>query len=79
MFSHGKCFLALSQPAKLWLGLNVVSGLSRTQGSLRNALVRWQGSDGGWGAGREGDAKYTTPMAIIILATPYRCIPIYQR
>jgi hypothetical protein len=45
---------------------------------IRDALVRRQSDDGGWGnAGT--DAKYTTPMAIIILATPYRCIPIYQR
>ena len=45
---------------------------------IRDALVRRQSADGGWGnAGT--DAKYTTPMAIIILATPYRCIPIYQR
>ena len=47
---------------------------------IRDALVRRQSADGGWGTAKGSkDAKYTTPMAIIILATPYRCIPIYQR
>lgn len=47
---------------------------------IRDALIRRQGADGGWGgAGTKGDAKYTTPMAIIMLATPHRYIPIYQR
>jgi len=47
---------------------------------IRDALIRRQGADGGWdGTGSKGDAKYTTPMAIIMLATPHRYIPIYQR
>ena len=47
---------------------------------IRDALVRRQSADGGWDTAKGSkDAKYTTPMAIIILATPYRCIPIYQR
>ena len=48
---------------------------------IRDALIRRQGADGGWGTARgsKGDAKYTTPMAIIMLATPHRYIPIYQR
>ena len=41
---------------------------------IRDALIRRQGPDGGW---RKGG--YQTPMAIIILATPHRYIPIYQR
>jgi hypothetical protein len=47
---------------------------------IRNALIRRQGADGAWDTGKGSkDAKYTTPMAIIILATPNRYIPIYQR
>jgi hypothetical protein len=45
---------------------------------IRDALIRRQGPDGGWKEGGE-DASYKTPMAIIILATPHRYIPIYQR
>ena len=45
---------------------------------IRDALIRRQGPDGGWKEGA-GDASYKTPMAIIILATPHRYIPIYQR
>lgn len=42
---------------------------------IRDALIAKQNSKGGW------DAKggYSSPMAIIILATPHRYIPIYQR
>lgn len=50
---------------------------------IRDALIRKQGDDGAWGGdknkqGKRG-ASYETPMAIIILATPHRYIPIYQR
>ena len=47
---------------------------------IRDALIRRQSADGGWdGTRAKGNAKYTTPMAIIMLATPHRYIPIYQR
>ncbi len=50
---------------------------------IRDALIRKQGEDGAWGGSRNRQgvrgASYETPMAIIILATPYRYIPIYQR
>ncbi len=45
---------------------------------IRDALIRRQGPEGGWDE-RGKDASYKTPMAIIILATPHRYIPIYQR
>lgn len=50
---------------------------------IRDALIKKQGTDGAWGgkntkSGKRG-ASYETPMAIIILATPHRYIPIYQR
>jgi hypothetical protein len=50
---------------------------------IRDALIRKQRDDGSWG-GRKNRAgnkavSYETPMAIIILATPHRYIPIYQR
>ena len=44
---------------------------------IRDALIRKQEKDGAWAKG--GEAAYSTPMAIIILATPHRYIPIYQR
>jgi len=40
---------------------------------IRDSLISMQGKDGSWGGGHE------TPMAIIILSTPHRYIPIYQR
>jgi len=47
---------------------------------IRDALIRRQSADGGWDTAKGSkDAKYTTPMAIIVLATPHRYIPIYQR
>lgn len=50
---------------------------------IRDALVRKQNTDGSWGGStnRKGPTgtSYETPMAIIILATPHRYIPIYQR
>jgi squalene cyclase len=47
---------------------------------IRDALISQQNAQGGWGrAGKPGTISYETPMAIIILATPHRYIPIYQR
>lgn len=48
---------------------------------IRDALIRKQGRNGSWGKDYKGEntAGYETPMAIIILATPHRYIPIYQR
>lgn len=51
---------------------------------IRDALIRKQGPSGAWSEGRSKGvagkvAGYETPMAIIILATPHRYIPIYQR
>ena len=45
---------------------------------IRDALITRQNEKGAWDKGR-GGSTYTTPMAIIILATPHRYIPIYQR
>ncbi len=42
---------------------------------IRDALVSKQLADGAWNT----KEKYGTPMAIIILSTPHRYIPIYQR
>ena len=47
---------------------------------IRDALVKQQNAQGGWGqATTAGTISYETPMAIIILSTPHRYIPIYQR
>lgn len=50
---------------------------------IRDALIRKQGTDGSWGGTKNKSGilgtSYETPMAIIILATPHRYIPIYQR
>jgi len=47
---------------------------------IRDALVSRQNAQGGWGdVTQQGTISYETPMAIIILATPHRYIPIYQR
>jgi hypothetical protein len=47
---------------------------------VRDALISQQTSQGAWGkAAKPGSISYKTPMAIIILATPHRYIPIYQR
>ena len=43
---------------------------------IRDALIKMQNPDGSWGG---GESPHTTPMAIIILGTPHRFIPIYQR
>jgi squalene cyclase len=47
---------------------------------IRDALISSQTAKGAWGAAaKPGSISYETPMAIIILATPHRYIPIYQR
>ena len=47
---------------------------------VRDALISKQTAQGAWGkAAKPGSLSYETPMAIIILATPHRYIPIYQR
>lgn len=47
---------------------------------IRDALIRRQNENGAWDkGGKQGGGSYSTPMAIIILATPHRYIPIYQR
>ena len=47
---------------------------------IRDALITKQNKNGSWDKGsRGGGSSYSTPMAIIILATPHRYIPIYQR
>lgn len=42
---------------------------------IRDALIAKQLADGSWSK----KEKYGTPMAIIILSTPHKYIPIYQR
>ncbi|MBT7982530.1 MAG: terpene cyclase/mutase family protein [Akkermansiaceae bacterium] len=47
---------------------------------IRDALISRQNEKGAWDKGTsKGGGSYSTPMAIIILATPHRYIPIYQR
>ena len=46
---------------------------------IRDALISKQQENGAWHRGKMGTTSYETPMAIIILATPHRYIPIYQR
>ncbi|MFT5407632.1 MAG: hypothetical protein ACI9NC_000337 [Verrucomicrobiales bacterium] len=47
---------------------------------IRDALINQQNAQGAWGKpGKSGGVSYEMPMAIIILATPHRYIPIYQR
>jgi hypothetical protein len=47
---------------------------------IRDALVSQQNAQGAWSKdSTPGTISYETPMAIIILATPHRYIPIYQR
>ena len=46
---------------------------------VRDALINKQTAEGAWGRAKPGSPSYETPMAIIILATPHRYIPIYQR
>ena len=47
---------------------------------IRNALLRKQSGDGGWGGGHSGTTgAYSTSMSVLILGVPYRYLPIYQR
>ena len=47
---------------------------------IRDALISQQNTQGAWGKpGKSGGVSNEMPMAIIILATPHRYIPIYQR
>jgi hypothetical protein len=46
---------------------------------IRDALVNIQQPDGSWMEGKTKDYPNATPMAIIILGTPHRYIPIYQQ
>ncbi len=45
---------------------------------IRDALIELQKPDGSW-VEKEEDYPHKTPMAIIILGTPNRYIPVYQR
>jgi hypothetical protein len=45
---------------------------------IRDSLISLQKPDGSW-VEKEQDYPHKTPMAIIILATPNRYIPVYQR
>ena len=45
---------------------------------IRDALIKLQKPDGSW-VEKQADYPHKTPMAIIILATPNRYIPVYQR
>jgi hypothetical protein len=45
---------------------------------IRDALIALQQPDGSWTDAKMKNYPHTTPMAIIILGTPYRYIPIYQ-
>ena len=45
---------------------------------IRDSLVSLQQSNGSWQE-KEEDYPHKTPMAIIILGTPHRYIPVYQR
>ena len=45
---------------------------------IRDALIDLQKPDGSW-VEKENDYPHKTPMAIIILGTPNRYIPVYQR
>jgi hypothetical protein len=46
---------------------------------IRDALVNIQQPDGSWIEGKSKGYPNATPMAIIILGTPHRYIPIYQQ
>lgn len=45
---------------------------------IRDALIALQKPDGSW-IEKEEDYPHKTPMAVIILGTPHRYIPVYQR
>ena len=46
---------------------------------IRDALIALQKPDGSWQEKDEKDYPHKTPMSIIILGTPNRYIPVYQR
>ena len=45
---------------------------------IRDSLIKLQQPNGSWQE-KENDYPHKTPMAIIILGTPHRYIPVYQR
>ena len=45
---------------------------------IRDSLISLQQTNGSWQE-KEDDYPHKTPMAIIILGTPHRYIPVYQR
>ena len=48
---------------------------------IRDSLIALQKPDGSWNEAKDGAAEkypHKTPMAIIILGTPHRYIPVYQ-
>ena len=46
---------------------------------IRDTLMGLQKADGSWNDGEGAQSPHKTPMAIIILGTPHRYIPVYQR
>ncbi|MGB0596181.1 MAG: prenyltransferase/squalene oxidase repeat-containing protein [Rubripirellula sp.] len=46
---------------------------------IRDVLVGLQKTDGSWNEDEKEPHPHKTPMAIIILGTPHRYIPVYQR
>ncbi len=46
---------------------------------IRDVLVGLQQPDGSWNDSEDHKYPHKTPMAIIILGTPHRYIPVYQR
>jgi hypothetical protein len=46
---------------------------------IRDALISLQQPDGSWDDDGKKDYPHRTPMAIIILGTPHRYIPVYQQ
>ncbi len=46
---------------------------------IRDALLGLQQPDGSWNEGKMTGYPHMTPMAIIILGTPHRYIPVYQQ
>ena len=46
---------------------------------IRDVLIGLQKPDGSWNDSEDQRYPHKTPMAIIILGTPHRYIPVYQR
>ena len=46
---------------------------------IRDSLLALQQPDGSWLEGKKKTYPHATPMAIIILGTPHRYIPVYQQ